>query len=154
MQLVHERSHFLKYKYILWQSPPNSRQHGRIERHVRMSLKYIRSWNLPVPLPAFYHIGICSYLDWYYQLLKSSLRDRVGALGQSGSVTRRWHGITRQCSGFDTGNLDICQSELCILCRTIRASFDLSTASSGIYTSSTSNQYVYCVTLFIKAYDF
>ncbi|KIM72328.1 hypothetical protein PILCRDRAFT_829825 [Piloderma croceum F 1598] len=69
-----------------------------------------------------------------------SYGDRVGAFGQSDNMSRRWHGITRQCSGFDTGNLDICPSELCALCHTIWASFDISTVSSGIYTSSTSNQ--------------
>jgi len=77
-----------------------------------------------------------------------SYRDKISAIGQPGNKlsppkggeSLRWHGIARQCSGFDPGNLDLCSSAPCALCSTIRASFDLNIFTSGIYTSSTSSQ--------------
>lgn len=74
----------------------------------------------------------------------SSYQHKIDPNGHStaskGIKTRRWHGTTRECSGYDPGNLDICPSTSCLLCSTIRTSFDLKIFPSGIYTSSTSSQ--------------
>jgi len=54
--------------------------------------------------------------------------------------SRRWYGTKRECDLGDRDDEDLCSSPTCLLCSTIRHSFDLPKCHEGIHTSSTSDQ--------------
>jgi len=82
-------------------------------------------------------------------------RGNFVAQGRSaGNENRRWHGTRRVCNLGDKGCTQFCSSSSCSLCSIIRNSFDITLwgkktgwgrFGKGIYTSSTSSKYVWCL---------
>jgi len=79
-----------------------------------------------------------------YAARHSAYRDKINGNGRlmksKGHEYHQWHGTHRQCKGFDPGHLDVCVLPSCLLCTTIRGSFDLEIFAPGIYTSKMSSE--------------
>jgi len=107
-----------------------------------VAAQFKKAWNGPQCPDVFEVYKIVE--PWQYTARYSAYRDRINGNGRlmksKGHEYRQWHNTNRQCKGFDSGYLDICALPTCLLCLTIRQSFDLDIFTSGIYTSRTSSE--------------